>query len=243
MEYLWIIPAISAEDFDYSPLYKMPNIKWLHCQTIYGEKEDKVAFVDYSQMQGIQSLFIGDTKGHENIIDVKGLKSLCLEHVKPKSRTIENEFDGTSIENLIISQSTIRSLRGLENAKKIKRLELVYNRNLEDISTLEAVKDTLCWLDIDKCGKIRDFSVLSELRHLELLRLSGTNILPNLSFLNEMENLKFLVITMNVEDGKLDMCKQIPYVAIKNRKHYNCKDKDFSKISSSIMDISKYMNG
>ena len=34
LEYLMIFPAIDAKDFDYSPLYELPNIKWLQCETM-----------------------------------------------------------------------------------------------------------------------------------------------------------------------------------------------------------------
>lgn len=44
------------------------------------------------------------------------------------------------------------------------------------------------------------------------------------------DNLKSFVFMMNVEDGDLSMCLDIPYVSIKNRKHYSHKDKDFLKL-------------
>ena len=36
---LKIIPAYSAAKFDYSPIYHMPNLKELNCQTVYGHKD------------------------------------------------------------------------------------------------------------------------------------------------------------------------------------------------------------
>lgn len=34
---------------------------------------------------------------------------------------------------------------------------------------------------------------------------------------------------MNVEDGDLSKCLNVPYVNCKNRKHYNLKNKDLPK--------------
>ena len=43
---------------------------------------------------------------------------------------------------------------------------------------------------IENCPKIKDFSVLKELKNLELLQLYGKNELPDLSFIRHMKNLK-----------------------------------------------------
>ena len=135
------------------------------------------------------------------------------------------------VEQLVIRicQSKLRSLHGIENAKKLKTMVLSYNRSLEDISALSVVRDTLTVLSIESCGKVRDFSVLNNLHKLEHLNLNGSNELPNLEFLRKMPNLKTFVFSMNVQDGDLTLCKSIPYASCKNKKHYNLKDKDLPK--------------
>lgn len=114
-------------------------------------------------------------------------------------------------------------------AKQIRKIGLAYNSRLEDISQLSEVKETLVSLEIDTCGRIKDFTVLFELQNLEELRMVGSNKLPNLNFIYNMPKLKSFIFMMNTENGELSMCERIPYVAIKNRKHYSHKDKDFSK--------------
>ncbi len=241
LEYLWIIPAVSAKDFDYSPIYKMPNIKQLICETIYGAQDEKMAYLDYSKLSGVKYLSVDGGKRAEGLCFLKGLKSLCLSKY-PYSEDLETSFDGSELENLVIIQSSIRSLDGIDSAKKLKRLELSYNRRLTDISALLEIKDSLIWLDIEYCGKIKDFSVLSELHNIQLLRLQGSNVLPNLDFIKNMPNLKFLVLKMNVSDGDLSRCENIPYVVITNRKHFTHKSENFSKESSMVVDIGWYMN-
>lgn len=91
------------------------------------------------------------------------------------------------------------------------------------------MSDSLEYLQIESCGKIKEFSVLKELHNLEFLILKGSNILPDLSFLEYLPNLKYLHLTMNVADGDMSLCKNIPYVRIQNRRHYSHKDSDMSK--------------
>lgn len=229
IEYLWVIPAISAINFDYSPLYDMPNIKWLQCNTIYGESKSSVASVDYSKLQGLQRLAIVGKKGHYNVDAATELKILCLDQGQPASGTLQGAFSGGKLEELSICQSPIRTLAGIEDAEMLQKLDLAYNRRLEDISALVGLKKSLTWLNIEKCGRIQDFSVLSELRELEYLRLDGSNSIENLEFLRNTPKLKSLILFMNVEDGNLELCEKVPYVKIKNRKHYNRKDLDFLK--------------
>lgn len=230
LEELRVIPSFNAHDFDFSPLYDMPKLRKLICCTAYGTEENRISHVDYSRFSTLESLVISGHKGHDNVAAVNGLRRLAFENNQPASKTLVGAFQGCDMEELSITASAITTLKGLEQATKLQTLELFYNRRLEDISALATVKDTLLKLDIESCGKVKDFSVLSELHHMEDLRLVGNNLLPNLSFVRNMPNLKSFVFMMNVEDGDLSMCLDIPYVSIKNRKHYSHKDKDFLKL-------------
>jgi len=229
LEYLKVYPAVEANEFDYSPIYEMPNIKWLQCQTIYGVNEDKVSTIDYSRFHGVKRIGVSGGKGHLNVHTAKEVVSLFFDFGFPNAKTLTGFISGEALENFSISQSPIQSLEGIEVASQLRRLELAYNRRLSDISALCHLGETLRYLEIDTCGKIRDFSVLKELHNLEFLILKGSNILPDLSFLKEMPKLKVFHLTMNVEDGDLSLCGQLPYARIKNRKHYSLKDNELPK--------------
>ena len=47
LEYLWVIPALTAIDFDFSPVYELPNLRWLQCETVFGPHDEKYACIDY----------------------------------------------------------------------------------------------------------------------------------------------------------------------------------------------------
>lgn len=229
LEYLMIFPAINSNNFDYSPIYELKNIKWLQCETTYGIKNEKVANIDYAKFNELKRLGVSGKEGNINVHQAKKVASLCFYEGFPYSKKLEGFIPRESLKNLRIVQSPIQSLKGVEEAQHICRLELSYNRRLVDISALRSFSESLIYLEINMCGKICDFSVLKELHNLEFLVLKGSNTLKDLSFVKEMPKLKSFDLTMNVEDGDLSLCEHIPYVRIKNRKHFSHKDSQFQK--------------
>ncbi len=229
IEYLQVFPSMTAECFDYSPIYELPNLKWLSCRMTYGPEEKQVASVDYSRLSKLKWLAVTGPEGHRNLALATTVSSLILEGGYPASKTLRGAFPAAALECLSITQAPIVSLDGIEEARGLQRLELSYNRRLTDISALGKLGDSLAYLEIDRCGKIADFSMLAQLRSLEFLILKGGNTLPDLSFLKELPKLKYLHLTMNVENGDIEVCRDIPYVRIQNRNHFSLKDKDMQK--------------
>lgn len=236
LEYVWIIPSITAENFDYAPVYKLQNLKWLNCETMYGlramydvPEKVKVANLDYSRIQGVRRLVVSGAQGHQNVNMAESVRTLYFASGFPEADTLSGFVPGKDLQSLSICQAPIRSLDGIEVAGKLRRLELAHDRRLTDISALASIRESLVYLNIEACGKIKDFSVLSELKNLEFLFLKGANRLRDLSFLDDLPNLKHLHLTMNVEDGDLSICEKLPYVRIQNRRHYSHKNEDLPK--------------
>lgn len=228
LKHLKIIPSEdSGNGFDYSPLYHMPGIKSLWGATVYGRNEELFTTLDYSKIKGIESFGVSNSY-YLNYQNVTTLKSLGLSN--NKDQDLQNIFSSSELDTLSIIQCKIKALEGIQKSKKLQCLYLYYNRSLQDISALQKAKDTLQALRIENCPKINDFSVLGELENLELLELSGSNELPDLSFLKKLKKLKTFIFSMNVKDGDLSPCLNLSYVySVKNRKHYNLKDKDLPK--------------
>ena len=228
LKYLKIIPANSAKDsFDYSPLYKMPQIKSLQCSTVYGLKDQFSTCVDCSKINGLEDIHISNC-GYINYNAVETLKGLGLSNYKEID--ISEAFCSPILDTLSIFHSKIITLEGLQKSKKMQCLYLYYNRSLQDISALRKVKNTLKALRIENCPKIADFSVLNELENLELLEISGSNEIPSLDFIKKMKNLKTFIFNVNVKDGDLSPTLNLSYVySEKNRKHYNIKDINLPK--------------
>lgn len=235
LQFLWVIPSDSAADgFDFSPLYHMPCVKWLRCQTAYGIAGKLHGEIDYGKVPGLRCLYVSHTKYEYGFANAQDLQSLNL--CAYQGNDLADVIGGESLDWLSLTQGKIHSLNGLHKAKSLKSLSLCYQRNLTDISALVNVKSTLFQLCLDQCSHITDFSALSALSALEYLELQGNSILPNLSFLCNMPNLKVLNLGMDVADGDLRLCMNVPYVTCKNRRHFNLRDAELPKRLCSVQD-------
>ena len=216
-----------GDGFDYSPLYQMPNLKRLRCITTYGFWDQYKCTIDYSQINGVSDISVSG-QGHVGYELVPTLEELWLSRNK-KHKDFHDISCSPHLKDVTLMQCSIQSLSGIEQYGEMQSLSLYHNRSLRDISGLAGVGDTLQILAIESCPKIADFAVLSKLHNLEHLQLYGSNQLPSLSFLTQMKKLKTFTFTMDVADGDLSLCMEIPYASCKNRKHYNLRDSQLPK--------------
>ena len=237
LKHLRIIPSFqSGKDFNFSPLYDMPEIKSLSCQTQYGDREQFSGLVDYSKINGLVKLNVSITKDTINYNQIEMLKSLRVSNFKSANRDLNDLFCSKQLDTLTIVQSGMKSLNGIEISNKMQCLYLHYNRSLCDISALSKVKSTLKALYIENSSQIKDFSVLGELENLERLELVGSNELTNLNFLKTMKHLKTFTFSINILDGDLSLCDNLEHVhLLQNKRNYNRKNeqlpkKDFSQL-------------
>lgn len=229
LKYIRIDPADTAKDgFDYSPLYDMPEIRSLSCRTLYGEKDKYSTVIDYSQIKGLKSLGVSGPgpSSYQKLENLESLHFSCNKNMEDLSN-----FDCPKVKEMRLLQCGIKSLNGIEKFKSLQKLDLWYDRKLEDISEISALKDALRWISIECCPKITDFSSFYDLIKIEALSLEGKNDLPSLDFVKNMPNLTWLILTMNVLDGDMTPCLKLPYVDIKAKKHYNLKNRDLPKNS------------
>jgi len=229
LEAVKVIPAYGVKGtFDYSPLYELPAIVELYCQLTAGPDERRCASIDYRRFPHLRRLYVEGTQGHIGLPEVRNLTFLALNKWKPVERSLE-ALELSALEELDVCQCGLYSLSGLEKATELRTAGISYCRTLVDVSALTGAGRTLTSLTVESCGRIRDFTWLNSLTELEELTLMGDNILPDLQFLRHMKKLRSLRITMNVADGDLSLCREIPYVYCKNRKHYNLRNEELPK--------------
>ncbi len=231
LEMLDLFPSNQAPNhISYEPVYEMPKLRMLSPKTVYGERDRKWTEFDCGRLASAKQLeyFSGAGKGIRNLKALTGLKSLLLSGLRePDLREV---VGSEQLDTLSLLLGKLESLDGLEHSKALKVLSLADCYPLRDISALSAVGPSLQGLMIDNCKNIEDFSVLGELRELRRLSLVGTGRIPSLSFLEKLPKLETLTLTMNVEDGNLQLCDRIPHVRVwPNRRHYNRKAEQFSK--------------
>lgn len=231
LKYLYILPPQDApREIDFKPLYSLPEVKFLNCGNATGENYRYLSEVDYSYVNGLEFLLTDVNRLTKNYNRIDSLKGLGVWSYKGKNGDLEDLFSSRVLDSLSMISCGNRSLYGLGRAEKLRCLYIHRNRCLEDISALKEVKSTLTALRIESCPKIRDFSALSELHSLELLELSGSNTIESLDFIRTMPKLKTLILTMNVSDGDLSMCKDLQYVYVeKICRHYNMKSSDLPR--------------
>lgn len=217
------LPDSAVDGFDYSPLYSMPNIRYLRCITEYGERDEKHTTVDYSKMPWLEFVSVHN-KRHLHFNTLPKLKSLHISRYKADN--ISDMFCSRQLDTLSMVRCSVTSLASIERSDKMQCLYLYDDRRLHDISALERVSGTLKSLAIENCGKIADFSVLE---NLEYLKLWGNNSIPSLGFIKKMKNLKTLSFSINVLDGDLTPCMDLSWAGCQNRRHYNFKHKDLPK--------------
>lgn len=217
----------SLYTFDCSPLYHLSNLLSLEISAFERPNTKIDFFIDLSNFRKLQ-YYSGDYTFIQNIESSTTLKSLILH--KYKCTDLTNFSLLSNLDTLELTFSKINTLNGLQYLSNLKCLYLKYNKNLSDISSLREIKNTLTALRIENCPNITDFSTLKGMEHLELLELSGSNHLPDLSFLSHMPKLKTFIFSMNVCNGNLSPCQSLQYVySEKNRRHYNLRDAELPK--------------
>lgn len=230
LKYLKIYPSYDAVEFDFSPLYQLSEVKMLNVGNEYGEHFQFCAEIDFAKIKGLIDLSFSHNGATLNYDKLHLLKSLSVGGFKGKRGDLSDLFCSKVLDTLELRECKVVSLDGIEISDEIQCLYIYHNRNLKDISALKKVKSTLKALRIVNCSKIEDFSVLAELENLELLELTGSNVLQNLHFIRKLESLKTFIFDMNVLDGDLTSCLNLSYVYCdKSKKHYNLKDKDLPK--------------
>lgn len=230
LKYIEIVPADTTSDnFDYSPLYDMPNICYLNCRTKYGGSDELLSTtIDYSKINGIRHLHV-EGHGHLNYNNQSTLQSVTIIGEKT-NKDLKYIYNCKNLIDLELTQCSLTSLDGIDSLNNLQQLSLYYNRNLQDITMLRCIASSLRSLTIENCPRIVDFSCLHQLVNLEHLHLFGKNVLPNLNFLKCMKKLKTFSFSMYVSDGNLSECLHIPYVNSEyNRKTYNLKNSELPK--------------
>ena len=224
LKHIDIIPSVTAGDhFDFSPLYRLPQILSLWCATNYGKFDRQHSKMDYSQVRGLEDLSVS-TEYDVNYHAIPTLRKLSA--AQYPGVDLRELFRSRELDTLEMISSKIRTLDGIEAAPKMQCLYLEYNRLLSNISKLSKIRGTLRALRIRKCPKICDFSVLSQ----EYLFLEGSNKIPSLDFISSLPKLKTLILNMEVKDGDLRPCLGLSYAHCGTIcRHYNTKASELPK--------------
>ncbi|MDF2699187.1 MAG: hypothetical protein K0Q49_743 [Haloplasmataceae bacterium] len=201
---------------DYTPLYKLTNLKLLiitgkneiELDKLIGLESFHTSAPDYmrinNEIQSLKSLHLSSD----------GITNICFNDLSFLSKT-------PNLDTLIFQFTDIESLKGIEVLKQLKVLILKYNKKLTNISTLNGVSDTLRHLRIENSNKIENFETIGSLKELIFLIISNIKMINSLNFIYELKNLKSFLFESNVIDGDITPTINLKHtVVFPIRKHY-----------------------
>jgi len=210
---------------DLSPLQALKDLRFL-------SYEDCRQPVDLSAFPRLEELRAEWHAGLRLPGQSKTLRILALWKYKPSKRDLTELPDFPQLEELVMVQSPLTSIDGIERYGTLKRLELSYLTRLERIGAIAGLADSqLEELDCLKCRKIQDHSAVRVLRSLRVLRFNSCGKMPDISFLDDMPNLRdFRFVDTDVLDGDLRPCLRLKGVGFTRKKHFSHTPKEVSRI-------------
>lgn len=202
------------------PIEGLSNLRGLRLET----PGTGIDFSCFSELE----VFVGDWHiDNSNVHRCEELRQLQVWQFKPKSLDLSDFANTTRLEWLYLTQTGIASLAGLETLRDLRYCEIAYAPKLESLEVLTSDRIELRELSFRKAKKILSFEPIAALRCLRRLNLFDCASMPDLKWINGMEQLDFFsFVETNVEDGDLSPLLNLPslrYVGTSDKKHYNYK--------------------
>ncbi|SFB98678.1 internalin A [Algibacter lectus] len=173
--------------------------------------------LDFSNFKKLETLYFKYNKGVANLGTLKELKDLLIFSLNVPNCEILSEL--TALEMLRLTRGNFTTLKGIENLKRVTRIDVAYNSKLTDAKAL-AVLPSLEKLHIEKCKLLTDFSFLKGNTSIKELFIDSLDSLEFVSTMPNLEKINFWFC----KDGNMKplleskSLKQINFYP--NKKHY-----------------------
>lgn len=198
-------------------IHSLQNLKYL---SINGNRQN----IDFSNFQLLNTLKVDWSNKLKNLDSCTQLRYLQLYYYKPKSKSIEEISNLTTLEQLALVQSPITTLDGIEKLQNLKEIELSYLSKLEKIAPVASLNKTLEVLKFDHCKRIKDHESVGALNNLKILAFNHCSEIESLGFVRKMSSLQDIrFVGTNIKDGDLSPCENFKYVGFFDKKHYSHK--------------------
>ncbi|MCV9931912.1 hypothetical protein OIU80_06420 [Flavobacterium sp. LS1R47] len=207
-----------AENYDVEVLEKMKELKQLWLPKNF-------KFFDLSTLNNLEQLTLAFPSKFLDLSKLLKLKSLYLRD-EVKDLSIFNFPE--NINEIIIANSKIKNLDGLEKIKSLQVIELSSNKSLQSIECINKLK--IEKLKIISCTKITDLNILKH-------NLTITNFyidkLNSIDIFKPMNSLKFFGF-QDLKDGNVESILQFPSIQevlfYPNKKHYTHKEVEINSL-------------
>lgn len=177
--------------------------------------------VDFSEFARLQNVYLGELKGKESILSLRGLESLYLygypdQDLRPLDRLAK-------LRRLQLGPARrLITLDGLERLTTLTLLGIYHAPQLRSIDLVSAAA-LLEELELDGCRAVSDVSAVGNLRSLRRLLLVNCGRISSLRPLHNCPQLETVLFygTTNVADGDLSVLDSLSEISFQNRRHYN----------------------
>ncbi len=189
--------------------------------------------IDFNKFPNLNKCTLDWTNKLRNLHNCDKLNYLIIWKFKPKEKNLSSLKGLTKLEYLEIHQGNITTLEGIENLISLKELELHYATKLLTLANINQLKKTLNRLFIDNSKKIKDHSIVRELKKIKVLALNDCGDIKSLEFIKDMPNLQELrFVNSNVIDGNLLPCLGLKSVLFNNKRHYTHKCEEINNLKN-----------
>ncbi|MBD0401479.1 hypothetical protein [Flammeovirga sp. EKP202] len=220
----------------YIPIFDTSNIeaigKLIHLKELRIHTFSKKQKINLSPLTNLKKFKLScyyTTKiiGLENLIN---LEELTLYNTKSDILNEQTFYYLTKLKRIELVRPKFENTKFLS---KLNKLQCIYfhqvaSKSPIDIGDFCSSKNTLIHLKLQLCRNIVGFESLKELKQLIRLQIIDSSVVPSAYFVKELPNLTTLTVIRKsyFEDGNLDDLRNIEYVIVDNKKHYNIKAKE-----------------
>jgi hypothetical protein len=205
--------SIVDRDIDISAINALTGLRRIILTWAYNQ------VLQFSNFKHLEECSLTWSNNVKSVLSCETLKYLRISKFKFKDFCVLSKL--RNLEWLEIVQSSLASLRGIENLQSLNNLELNYINNLENLQGIEEMRGSLCYLMINKCNKIKDYSSICSLVKLKKLVIIDSANIDSLACLNNLHDLKHLHLNVDVLDGDMTPCLGIEKVFFVNKKHFS----------------------
>lgn len=225
------VPAVSLQDpvDDPSVLYSLGQLRYL---SYSGSTKP----LDLSRLRQLEMLRADWGPKLINLGECVKLHHLFLRLYKPASRNLEELAHLSHVDDFELVQSTIESLDGIEQLRRLRHAEFHYCTRLRDISAVRGCAATLENLRFGCCKRIEDVEQLCVLKKLRILGFDSCGEIPTVDFVRHLKRLELLsFVGTKVSDGDFSALTKHPslgHVGMRNSAHYSHREAEIREIVS-----------
>jgi hypothetical protein len=217
---LLYLEVVDQEGFDARQLECLGNLRGLRVET-------PGTGIDFRCFPHLE-VFSGDWHcDNRNMATARELRRIQIWHFKPRSHDLRDLADMTRLEQLVIAQTNIGSIDGLQTLEDLRYLEIHYASQLRSVAAVTGEMVDIREIAFSKLKKVESYQPLASIQKLRRLIVSDCAPMNDLKWTKGLNHLDFFsFVNTNVKDGDLSPLLELPairYIGTLNKRHYNFK--------------------